>query len=535
MEVVDILLRIAFSLAIFILAFFASKKVKRAAFCGALAAVLSFSGSDIIEDINKLMVRNKESQVKESQNEQAAAKQVQGEEPQAEENQNEQAQAEQTESEGMNAESLVAPEEHIHEIAYTLKENSQAAECLNAGSYESVSYCECGEELKREIIDIPALEHDFIDGICSRCHSVSPDYETMIIARANEYTDKQNYDEALLLVNEALGLVDSETLRQLYTDILMEQQEADSSVSYTARPVEFITHSGSISDNDDVDVYKLTASVDGYYHFGVSDMVNGLAVNLHIYDENDKQIGGYDTVRNDGGDTCILKKGCSYSVKVKYRSGTGNYTLTIGQQKITVNATARDVIYDGIEFTGQRNEYTFVPAIDGDYGFYVSDMVNGFAVRLYVYDSLGYKLGGYDIVRNDGGVTVEMIAGETYTVVIGQNDNLGSYTLAIGKQLPAQEVTGQNIISGELTFKRQKNEYIYTPSSTGNYHFTLQNMPAGFRVKFYIYDSLGYKINGYDNVINGNVVKADLNANETYIIRITQNENYGSYQVNISK
>lgn len=103
---------------------------------------------------------------------------------------------------------------HIHENLSTKKENSIDPSCVEGGSYESVIYCECGEELSRDtfiletlghnykkIVTAPtcynqgfttficnrcndtyisdyadALGHDYEDGICVRCGYSDPDY-----------------------------------------------------------------------------------------------------------------------------------------------------------------------------------------------------------------------------------------------------------------------------------------------------------------------------------------------------------------------
>ncbi len=59
-----------------------------------------------------------------------------------------------------------------------VRENEVAADCENAGSYDSVVYCtECGEEISRETVTVPALGHDFVNGECSRCDAVlEPDF-----------------------------------------------------------------------------------------------------------------------------------------------------------------------------------------------------------------------------------------------------------------------------------------------------------------------------------------------------------------------
>ncbi|MBQ2061852.1 MAG: InlB B-repeat-containing protein, partial [Oscillospiraceae bacterium] len=54
-------------------------------------------------------------------------------------------------------------EEHVHTPGDPVVENNVAATCTAAGSYDSVVYCtECGEELSRETVTVPALGHDYV-------------------------------------------------------------------------------------------------------------------------------------------------------------------------------------------------------------------------------------------------------------------------------------------------------------------------------------------------------------------------------------
>ena len=112
-------------------------------------------------------------------------------------------------------------------------------------------------------------------------------------------------------------------------------------------------------------------------------------------------------------------------------SNTGNYTLNIGQPKKSVDITNFDVINDYIEYTEQQNNYTFVPSISGIYRFELSDIINKFRLKLYVYDQLGYEVGGSYGLGNYEGATVDLTAGESYTIKIIQYENSGSYILSI--------------------------------------------------------------------------------------------------------
>ena len=256
---------------------------------------------------------------------------------------------------------------------------------------------------------------------------------------------------------------------------------------------------------------------------------------MFVYDSAGNNVGGYSGIGNNQGVTCSLEKDSTYSIKIASYSGTGNYILTVGQPKENIDVTDMEVIYDSIEYINQWNKYTFIPSISGVYRFDLSDMINGFEVKFFVYDSLGYNVGGYSGVGNGSGITVDMVAGETYTIHVGQYSNLGSYIMSIGKQLSTQDITGERAFSGEITYTNQDNIYNYIPTSSGEHKFTIQNINKGFEVKFFVYDSLGYNVGGYSGVENGGVISANLNANEKYTIHIRQDNNYGSYGVSISR
>ena len=52
---------------------------------------------------------------------------------------------------------------HRHSAARTVRENEVAATCTTADSYDSVVYCECGEELSRETITGTATGHNYVE------------------------------------------------------------------------------------------------------------------------------------------------------------------------------------------------------------------------------------------------------------------------------------------------------------------------------------------------------------------------------------
>ena len=387
---------------------------------------------------------------------------------------------------------------HKHKIVSSEEENVIDATCTDSGSYELVSFCECGEELSREFFPIDPLGHDFINGICSRCGEIDPDYE---IPASTTPSDSNKPSE---------------------------------NAAYTAKKVNFITYNDSMNSERQTNSYDLEASESGIYRFYMSNMVNGFDVKVYVYDSDGNEIGGSYGLKNDKGFTCKLEKKNIYTIKVTNFSKTGNYTLTIGQPKEPVEITDFDVVNDDIEYTEQQNNYTFIPPISGTYRFELSEIMKNFKLNLYVYDQLGYEVGGSYGLGNYEGVTVDLTAGETYTIKITQNENSGSYILSIGKQQATIDISGQTKISDQIAYTDQQIVYTYTPSVSGKYTISLQNMRSGFGVELYIYDSLDYEIGGAYGLENNDELTVELTADKTYTIHLIQCEEYGTLSLNIS-
>lgn len=378
------------------------------------------------------------------------------------------------------------------------------------------------------------------DALQQSRNNVQANYEEIITKQANELADAGSYDEALNLVSQALTILNSTILQQLRSDIQVAQEAAivaaaAAATEYSGRGVDFIIYNDSIADSEDSNQYLLTAPISGIYYLGLSEMVNGFKVKLYIYSADGTKIGGDSGLGNGSGVKCELNQGNMYTVEVLSYSNTGDYTLTIGQQKGTVDITAYNIICDEIEYIDQNIIYEFTPEINGIYRFDFSGVVNGFKLKLSVYDSLGYKVGGEAGLENNSGLTVELTAGETYSIHISQYIGSGSYTLSIGKQQPKQDVTGRNSISGSITYVDQQNIYTYVPSSNGEYSMSVHDMVSEFKIKLYVYDPLGYKIAGDSGLRDDGSITAELEAGNTYQIVVSQYSKNGDYTLRISR
>lgn len=65
---------------------------------------------------------------------------------------------------------------HVHKASSQIKRNITDCTCTEAGSYDLVQICECGQELEVDTIQLEPLGHNYIDGICTRCNIEDPNY-----------------------------------------------------------------------------------------------------------------------------------------------------------------------------------------------------------------------------------------------------------------------------------------------------------------------------------------------------------------------
>ena len=85
-----------------------------------------------------------------------------------------------------------APCEHLNTT--TAVENEVEATCTGDGSYETVVTCsDCGAELSREKTVVPALGHDYHDGVCSNCGEADPNApDNTVIVEITQTVDVTN-------------------------------------------------------------------------------------------------------------------------------------------------------------------------------------------------------------------------------------------------------------------------------------------------------------------------------------------------------
>ena len=299
-----------------------------------------------------------------------------------------------------------------------------------------------------------------------------------------------------------------------------------------------LSYSGTVSSDDQRDSYTFEAPFDGRYRADISGMQSGTAVELYFYDSAGNRLGSNTYCTNGEGVTVKdLTAGSTYEVRVEQYSGYSSYSLNIGLQKPTTDISDITELTDSIEYTDQRNVYSFAAPIDGRYRFELSNMMSGTAVELYVFNSLGETVASNTYCTNGEGVTLKgATAGEVYDVQIRQYSGFSNYTFAIGHQKETVDISALTYLSDSIEYTDQRNVYSFTVSCDGRYRFELSGMMNGTAVEIYVFNELEETVasNTYCTNGEGVTVKGAVSG-EIYEIQIRQYSGFSNYNLTIGQ
>lgn len=205
--------------------------------------------------------------------------------------------------------------------------------------------------------------------------------------------------------------------------------------------------------------------------------------------------------------------------------------------KITGNTISGSIKDEEDEFY-----YTFTPTVSGihRFDFDISNVNADYRFRLITSKQATkgpYYYSSKNMSIKDHGISLELTAGETYTIIIDYYKLACDYTVKIGKPESVKKITGSSI-SGSIKFTDEVDEYKYTAPKTGRYRFDFDisdtNADYGFKLITskqstkgpYYYSSKGQSARNHG-------VSIDLTAGETYTIKIFQETKTCNYTVNI--
>ena len=346
--------------------------------------------------------------------------------------------------------------------------------------------------------------------------------------------DAGDFDEAYRIVEEASELYSCDALDALNGQI----EEAESGLKpeineYTAVKVAFAEYPGELKGTVKKQDYTVKAA-GGPCSFFLTGVEGTLKAQILVKGPEGAEIVKQTGLVNGSEVNCVLEKDKTYTVSVEAVEGEGKYVLRFGQNKAQADVSAYELVRDSMEFKGQCNSYSFVPENSGTYRFDVSGADKELALKTDIYDARGGKVFG-DILAAGSGVTLELNAGETYRIDAAQSGKVGEYTLTIGKQEAASDISGKCIIPGIVTYRDQKKTYTFTAAYSGKYRITISNMQDGCGVKMYVYSQLGDRLEGADEMSSGDSLSVILKEGQNYQIRLTQLSGTGNYTITMVK
>lgn len=363
----------------------------------------------------------------------------------------------------------------------------------------------------------------------------------------NSSNSEENFNQPTeneIHVEGSTPTLDSELSIGKIAAVSMEVQSIESSVVENI-DAQIDVYNGSLTIEDQVDTYSFTPSVTGRYRFEISGLTEGTdhKVNLVIKNSGDGIVDStrYGIMNGDGLTVKSMQAGETFQVQVKQYMGLDSYTLSIGNQKKTLDVTGYTVVKDSVEFRDQRNVYLFTPPITGKYRFEISDLTKGsdHKVNLVVHNSGGGEEAStrYGIMNGDGLTIPSMQAGQTYEVQVHQYLGYDSYNLNIGYQKDSVDISGYNIVADSIQYCDQKNVYFFTPTVTGSYRFEISNLTKGSsnKVNLYVWNSRdGEEGSTSYGIMNGDgLTIKDMQADETYQIQVQQYSGYDMYSLNV--
>lgn len=296
---------------------------------------------------------------------------------------------------------------------------------------------------------------------------------------------------------------------------------------------EILQINDSIYENNSYNDYPFSPAVSGTYRFEFSNVPDGTDFTLYILNSAGERKEYASYCDNGSGITTSLSSKKNYTIRVAQQCETGSYTLNIGQQKETSDISSYTAVSDSIQYTDQKNNYSFSPQSDGLYRFEFSDVPDGTDYKLYVYNSGWEELERVIDVDNNGGISINLSSKKTYYISVVQYRSTGSYTLNIGHKKSLVTATGYTAISDSIQYTDQENDYAFIPSVSGTHRFEFSNVPNGTDLRLIIYNS-GWeeKARIYD-ADNGDGITISLTKGKTYYIRVKHYRSDGAYTLNI--
>lgn len=316
------------------------------------------------------------------------------------------------------------------------------------------------------------------------------------------------------------GNLDTDSLGDIPTSTQQVEPVFDNSesISYvdTLEDVtqkEFID--GCLTEEGQKHEYRYVASTSGTYGF-YSDLSAGGKIRIQISGENGETI-------DYGTNTLVisLESGKTYILSVECLNSFCEYIINIGVPIATTDITGETSVAGSITYPNQEDQYRYTAPISGTYCFN-TELNAGSEVYVGILGENG-KL----IDSRTNLLIIDLEAGKTYILDVEYKDSICNYIVSIGVPNAIEDITGNQTISGNITYKSQNDRYKYTVYYGGIYRFDV-NLSSGSEVRVRISGENGNSLN---DGING--LTMELEEGKTYILSIEYRNGPCSYTVGI--
>jgi hypothetical protein len=132
----------------------------------------------------------------------------------------------------------------------------------------------------------------------------------------------------------------------------------------------------TVSTNGQKNVYSFTAPLGGRDRFEMAELRNNATVSLYAFNYLGETIGSTSAGNGNGLTLNGLVRGQTYEIQVRQYNGFSTYNLIIGYQKETADVSRLTGLTDSIQYTAQRNVYSFTAPLDGRYRFEMAELRN---------------------------------------------------------------------------------------------------------------------------------------------------------------
>lgn len=190
-------------------------------------------------------------------------------------------------------------------------------------------------------------------------------------------------------------------------------------------------------------------------------------------------------------------------------------------------------IKDRITEKGESKFYEYTSEVEGWYRFELSGVPNNIWFNMYLYNENMEELNKNTGISNGSGITHYLEENTKYNICVEQRDNVGSFTLEIGKAKPIVEVSDYSEVSDKIQFTGQRNYYEYNSTSDGMYRFELSEVPNNIYFDMFLYNEDWEELDKNTGISNGRGISHYLEENTKYYISVRQRDSVGSYIMKI--